>query len=326
MRTASRFPAGARVMFIGDSITCLGGYMACIQEYYATHFPQDRVLCFNAGVSGGGVGTANRFLEDDLAYMRPTHAVLMLGMNDGWRHLYGGKEADTLQRAEKNEIYFDGYIRLCERLSARGIRLTFCMPTFYDDETQSDTPAATGYSAVLYAYGAFARGLAEKYDADLVNYYVPMIKINRDLHKTDPTRSILNPDRVHPGEVTQALIARLFLRAQGFTDVAEPTAESFLDESCAISLSPANAERRATEKILREIRNTEFFIFGEEYKAPLAQKLEKIDRYLEDEEKGVAHNPFITGLVKSYQAHYGQEQDLRARLLEQTEALYPAVL
>lgn len=323
MRTAKRFPAGARVIFIGDSITCNGGYIAHVQEYYATHFPADRVLCFNAGVSGGGAGSANRYLEDDLAHFQPTHAVVMLGMNDGWRNLYGDKDFYTLQRSEKNEVYFDRYIKLCERLAARGISMTFCMPTFYDDEVVSETPSADGYSALLYAYGAFARGLAEKYDADIVNFYVPLLHINRELHKINPAATLLKPDRVHPTDVTHVLMARLFLRAQGFTDVKEPTVEDFLAGDIP-ALSPANIERKKTEAILREIRNAEFFVFGEDYKAPLEKRLEKIEAYFAEEEKGVAHNPFISGLAKSYKQHYAEEENLRARLMAQTEGLYPA--
>ncbi len=43
MRNPERFPRGARVMFIGDSITHNGMFLAHIQEYYRTHFPEDGV-------------------------------------------------------------------------------------------------------------------------------------------------------------------------------------------------------------------------------------------------------------------------------------------
>jgi len=83
MKAPQRFPRDARVMFIGDSITCNGTFLAHIQEYYRTHFPEDKVKIYNAGVSGGNVcDSALRYLEGDLAFFAPTHAVLMIGMNE----------------------------------------------------------------------------------------------------------------------------------------------------------------------------------------------------------------------------------------------------
>ena len=93
MQEPKPFPKGARVLFIGDSITCNGTFMAHIQEYYRTHFPEREVKCFNAGVSGGTVGSsALRYLEKDLRDFSPTHAVITLGVNDvhyGGDTLYG---------------------------------------------------------------------------------------------------------------------------------------------------------------------------------------------------------------------------------------------
>ena len=152
MQEPKRFPRGARVLFIGDSITCKGTFIAHIQDYYRSHFPEDKVKCFNAGVSGGTVKkSALPYLEKDLADYSPTHAVIMLGMNDIW----DGTCKD----------YFEGMEELADKLYARGISVTFCTPTPIDSGRAPHEENVVRSADKLTGFGYFCRGLAMKYGA-----------------------------------------------------------------------------------------------------------------------------------------------------------------
>ncbi len=325
MRTPTRFARNARVMFIGDSITCNGGFMSVVQEYYLTHFPEDRVKCFNAGVSGGGVGSAHRFLDADVDFFRPTETVIMLGMNDVGRHLYfndaqDGKTVRTMAGCDR--AYFEGMLSLCERLVEKGLPFTICTPSPFDDQMECEQVAGRNLATALRGYGHFCLGLAERYGAPTVDFNTPMTEIDRTLQETDRTRSLIGTDRVHPTPVGHAVMGNLFLRAQGFTEVEEPTAEGVLAERYEIRLSPKNAERVKYEKGSRELRNSAWFLLGEDWQAPTERRLARIAKFMADEEAGVPHHPYVTSLARAYPAEMDKEQPYRERLMEISESLY----
>ena len=79
----NRFPDHARVVFIGDSITCGGIWIAHIYDYYLRHFPKSDIRMYNAGISGGSTTSALEYYDrGNGENYKPTHAVIMLGMND----------------------------------------------------------------------------------------------------------------------------------------------------------------------------------------------------------------------------------------------------
>ena len=318
------FPENARVMMVGDSITHNGAALAYIQEYYLTHFPKKKVRFFNAGVSGGTAATsALRYLDDDLALYRPTHAVVMLGMNDSCRHLYGKEDPHTLQKADAFAAYAESMIALCDKLTAAGLPLTLCTPTPFDNGMETDTPALLGVDATLTGYGQFCRGLAEKYGASVVDYNTPLTHINRELQKKDPAASLVGADRVHPTAVGQAVMAVLFLRAQGFTDLPMPSADTAEECLAAFSLSEKNQARYDCEKICRNLRATVYLMPNVDWRASLDARRAAMERYLTDVEKGVySPHPYIQGLARSYAENASEEEEQKRKLVRLSEALY----
>ncbi|MCQ2385157.1 MAG: GDSL-type esterase/lipase family protein [Clostridia bacterium] len=319
------FEQNERVLFVGDSITCHGGFMSYIQEYYLTHCPEKRVLCFNAGVSGGTAVSANRYLEADLALFRPTAAVLMLGMNDMGRgaSYFEGDGNITEEKIRHNQIFFKEMAVLAERLAQKGLSLIFCTPTPFDDGMETETPAGKKIADTLFAYGCYVRGLAEKYAAPVVDFFTPMVVLNEKMQRQDKTLSLIGKaDRVHPTDLGHAVMARLFLREQGFTDVEEPTVQTVMNGTAALTVSAKNALRKETEVITRNLRNTVYFAMGEDWNEPLAHRYAAMDKYMEDEKAGVPHNPYITNLVAHYRDHAEEEETLKRHLVDLTERLY----
>lgn len=327
MRNPERFPKDARVMFIGDSITCNGTFIAHIQEYYMTRFPADRVKLYNAGVSGGNVwDSALRYLEADLALFEPTHAVLMIGMNDIWRGHYMAKEHYTDIKTEHNRHYFEGVSLLSEKLYEHGIPLIFCTPTPFDDEMACEVPAGKNLAMALTGYGHFCVGLAEKYGAPVVDFNSALTLANRRLQEKDPARSLIGPDRVHPTPEGHAFMATVFLRAQGFTDLPEATAEVCEESGIALSLSPKNTERFEVEKKLRTLRCAVYFSMGDKWNAPYEERLAFARSYIAENKDKANANAFVLGCVETYLENAPHEEEYAASLLRLTDALYEGAL
>lgn len=324
MKAPERFPRGARVLFIGDSITYNGTFIAHVQEYYRNRFPEDKIKCYNAGVAGGNVHeSALRYLEKDLELFSPTHVVLMIGMNDVWRHLYmNPAEHCTAAKTQRNDRYFEGVSLLAEKLYARGISMTFCTPTPFDDEMACETPAGKNLAMALTGYGHFCIGLAEKYGAGVVDFNSEMTHFNREMQKKDPAFSLCNADRVHPSDgLGHTFMALVFLRAQGFTDLPAPTVENYEKGLLELSLSEDNKKRHETEHFVRVVRTAAFFALGEDWQKPLAERLAIMERYVAEGKKNEASRP-IACFVEDHLKDMDKEEEKTAEMLALTDALY----
>ena len=80
--STSYFSDGDRVSFIGDSITKRGLFIHGVQKYYISYHAKKNVHFYNCGIPGDVLEGALRRLKDDCLLVKPTHAVIMFGMND----------------------------------------------------------------------------------------------------------------------------------------------------------------------------------------------------------------------------------------------------
>lgn len=310
MQQPKRFPRGARVLFFGDSITCKGTFIAHIQDYYLSRFPNDKVKCFNAGVSGGTVKkSALPYLEKDLKDYEPTHAVIMLGMND---------------RVEPQEDYFLGMEELADKLYARGISVIFCTPTPIDSGRAPHQPETVRAADELTGLGCFCRGLAMKYGAPVVDFNGIMTKFLADMQAKNPNFTLHWQDRIHPTpELGHVVMALAFLRAQGFTDIPEPTAEAYERGNYRLFLSEANEKRYHKEEIVRLVRCADFLVVGHAlWGAPFEERMKPVTAYLEKTARGEEQNGYIETLAREYANFAPDEEKHIADLLALTDALY----
>ena len=95
----ARFPDGARVCFVGDSLTATFNYEGLIAAFYRDNFRDSKVRIYNCGVAGGRAASQLAFLEKDTLIHKPTHAVVMLGVNDSARWI--------LQNEKTEQRFFD---------------------------------------------------------------------------------------------------------------------------------------------------------------------------------------------------------------------------
>lgn len=288
-----RFPDHARVLFIGDSITCGGIWIAHIYDYYLRHFPQADIRMYNAGISGGSTISALEYYDQGNGdNYRPTHAVIMLGMNDVSRDLYAidPQAADIADKklSERQQAIseYEGRLNaLAELLAKRGVEMTFVAPTGYDESQLPRELDKIGCDAALEYMGEINRRLAQKTHSEFVNLHAPMRHLNA-------ARTMTRVDRVHPNESGHVCMAHLFLAAQGL--VEEPTALTLDSLPGWEELLSENRARYEAEREVRTLWNTEWLILRDH---PGTEEEKRA--YLREFRK-TAPNEFWEGMVDSY--------------------------
>ena len=215
---AETFQDGERVCFLGDSITHGGPFHGMIYDYYLTRFPDRTIHFINAGIAGDSAGGAIGRLDEDVLSKSPSTVVVMLGMNDVGRGNYvanpTAKQLEAQRGAlERHRANMDKVLgRIQSETDARFILMT---PSPFDqtcvNERDNNQP---GCNDALGRCAEFVRELAAKYEAEVVDLHSPMTAFNLKQQLTDPTYTVIGPDRVHPGRPGHLMMAWLFLKAQ----------------------------------------------------------------------------------------------------------------
>lgn len=230
---------GDRVVFFGDSITQNGLYIAYVEAYVRTRFPDLDVQFVNHGISSETIsGTTEidhdpprpwalpRF-ERDITKWQPTVVVACFGMNDGNYHPFD---------EERFEKYQAGIHELIRRTHDEAqARLTLLTPPPYDAYQRKPADPQARY----YGY----KFPAIDYDSTLEHYSAwlttlpPGDALVADVHsasnahlaarRQDLVSFSLAPDAVHPGPFGHWLMAQTLLEAwEAPSLVAELTLDS----------------------------------------------------------------------------------------------------
>jgi len=212
------FKEGDRVAFVGNSITHMGMFHHNIYLYHITRFPDKPLEMYNSGVSGDvTTGVLNR-MEDDILLNKPTVAVIMLGMNDVQRHLYGNEndsDKEILkQRKQAVDLYKKNLDSIVNIFLARDIKVILERPSIYDQTASLPATNLTGVNDVLGECAVFIDSLGKKYNLPVVDYYTIMNRINTEIQKTNPSATLTGADRIHPGETGHLIMAYQFLKTE----------------------------------------------------------------------------------------------------------------
>ena len=210
---AGLFQNGDRWTVVGDSITQGGTYYVWVYLYYATRFPDRKIELFNAGNSGDSAEGALMRYDWDIKAV----ATIMFGMNDVKRELYDANQITpelAARRASVLESYRGKMMELAKRLKADGTRIVFVTPSIYDETAVTKRPAQNGVNGALAECSTFMRKLAGETGSSVIDFNGPMTELNANLQATDPTVSLIKPDRVHPNELGHFVMTYLFLKGQ----------------------------------------------------------------------------------------------------------------
>jgi lysophospholipase L1-like esterase len=220
---------GERIVFFGDSITQAGGYVADVELFLLSRFPDRSFTVINHGISSETIsGTsetdhnpprpdAHKRFSRDVAAWNPDVVVACFGMNDGNYHPF---------EPSRFAKYQDGVHRLIERVkSETKARLVLLTPPPFDPYRRSvGDPNASEYG---YKFPAI------DYDQTLARYGAWLVDLGRDRGPDRPlvvdahsalsehlaarrvakVSFFLAGDAVHPGATGHWLLSQSLLLA-----------------------------------------------------------------------------------------------------------------
>jgi len=190
---------GDTIVFLGDSITHQCLYTQYLENYFYTRFPERRIHCHNAGVSGDRAGDALARFDEDVAAFHPEIVTILLGMNDG---NYEDYDAATFA------TYADGMTKLLDRIASIGARAIVLSPTMFDHHQlalQMENPGYRFrersfdkyYNALLAYYGGWLRERAGERGLAFADLWGPMNESTFAERRKEPDFTLV-PDAIHP--------------------------------------------------------------------------------------------------------------------------------
>ena len=234
------FRAADRWAVVGDSITQGSRYHSFIYLFHATRHPEREFRSYNCGISGDSAAGAVQRFDWDIGVHRPTVATIMLGMNDVNRGLYAPGQAGEAVEAQRRgaiEAHLAALAQLAERLQALSCRVVFITPSIYDQTGALQAENCVGVNEALGRCGEGARGLAARLGAGVIDLHGPMTELNARRQQADPAATLVGPDRVHPGDPGQLVMAYYILKGQG---VAGTVAEMGIDATAGQPTTQGN--------------------------------------------------------------------------------------
>ena len=223
-----------RILFLGDSITHAGEYIALLEAQLrlqgAAHIPEFINVGLASETCSGLTEKVHPFPRPDvherldraLAKVKPDVVVACYGMNDGIYHPFA---------EERFAAYQAGIHRLIEKVHASGAKIVLLTPPPFDAGTLRSKgvlrPATAddfGYTGmyedydrdVLQRYGEWLMTQTDKADM-VVNIHRPITAFLAERRKSDPEFTTA-PDGVHPNSEGHLAIAQAIASAWGITD------------------------------------------------------------------------------------------------------------
>jgi lysophospholipase L1-like esterase/pimeloyl-ACP methyl ester carboxylesterase len=224
----SLVPDEKRIVFVGDSITDQGLYIAYMDAYFRLHWPDKQITLINLGVSSetasGLSEPAHPFqrpcihdrLNDVLQESRPDWVVIGYGMNDGIYYPFS---------EDRFEAYKDGIHKVVNAVRAAGAMAIVMTPPPFDAESfnggrlQPDGMAAYSwntpfrdYNETIRRYAEWLMSLGSEVDGTINSYAPLMMSIEKE-RRRNPAYS--SGDGIHPDSkghwvIAKTLLSRLF--------------------------------------------------------------------------------------------------------------------
>jgi lysophospholipase L1-like esterase len=209
------FPDGAKVCFVGNSITMAGEYLHYIRGYYATRFPDQKVELINCGISGDVTGGILARMQPDIMVHQPDYAVIMIGMNDVNRPLYAARfnGIDSIRQKKQQALntYKENLSQIVKYFVDNKVKVILQKPSIYDQTAKLPQENMQGVNDALKTCAGYMQELADKYHLPTVDYWTIMTDINKKMQAKDSSFTIVGRDRVHPGSPGHFTMAYQFL-------------------------------------------------------------------------------------------------------------------
>ncbi|MGV3546808.1 MAG: GDSL-type esterase/lipase family protein, partial [Pedobacter sp.] len=220
-RDDSFFKDGDRINFIGNSITHgtsgTGRFHNFILLYYATRFPNSKVIFYNSGKWGDNANSFLQRMNNDILSKGANWSVVMAGMNDVNRELYaperqGEPNIETLKQNALNN--YRGYLRnVIVKLLAANTNVILQKPSIYDETGDLTGTNRPGVNVALQKCTIIIDELAAEFNLKTIDYWNIMNTINQQLQQTNIRSTIVSNDRIHPASPGNFVMAYQFLKS-----------------------------------------------------------------------------------------------------------------
>ena len=226
-----------RIVFLGDSITNAGGYVAWIETQMRLHGIDPLPEIINLGLSSEtctGLSEpdhpfprpdVHERLDRALTMLKPDVVVACYGMNDGIYYPFS---------EERFATYQDGVNRLIDKVHASGAKLILLTPPPFDPEplrgTKKIKPAGEekyawfamyeGYDEVIQRYGRWIMKQGDRV-AMVVDVHTPVSEYVAEQRKTNP-KFTAAPDGVHMNAAGHRTLGTAIVKAWGIESNPKP--------------------------------------------------------------------------------------------------------
>jgi endoglucanase len=245
------FASGDRICFFGNSITQAAEFHHNVMLYHITRFPGQPLSFFNCGIGGSTANSALERLESDVLVNKPTHVIIMFGMNDVNRSLYKSKSttnSDTLRiREDAIKKHKLNYEKIVNIFLSKNIKVILQKPTIYDQTAKTKVLNNYGVNDALKICADYIGDLGKKYQLPVVDYWTIMNQINEQVQKNDSLATIVGADRVHPGSVGHLIMSYQFLKSEN--------APTYVSKIC-ISKNKKTSSKRSLNCEIQSVNTT----------------------------------------------------------------------
>ena len=218
-------PQEKRIVFLGDSITDNGAYIAHMNAYFYRYMPEKKMNFINLGLSSETVSglsepdhpfsrpCVHERLERALSLSKPDWVVVCYGMNDGIYYPFS---------EERFESYKNGMVALIKKIKAFGAKaIILTPPPFNKAVINSSSLRPDGmpkysykepfekYDNVLKRYGEWISEELQGADK-IINLYPHII---RNIALNSSSNQLYNKgDGIHPNILGHWIIAKVLLK------------------------------------------------------------------------------------------------------------------
>ena len=251
-----------RIVFLGDSITYAGGYVADVEAYYDTRFPDQHFEFINVGLSSETVSGLSEASEKNprpdlherlgriLEKTKPDLTFICYGMNDGIYHPPDEARLKAFQ---------DGMKSVHQQIAATGAKIIHVTPPVFDPvgaQTRIATNAPFGFGRPYWGYNQtldqFSEWLVAQRAAgwEVADLHSGMNRWLAEERQRDPNFNFAR-DGVHPDNEGHWIMAKQILLYLGAKDVEKadgPYAMLFPNPNCDEILKLV----RQKEELLRD--------------------------------------------------------------------------
>lgn len=220
--------AGKRVLWLGDSITQMGGYVTFVLYYLDKNYPESKFDIISVGLASettsGLSEKTHPFprpcvferLDRALTAVKPDVVVACYGMNDGIYHP---------QSEDRMKAFQDGIRKLIAAVKASHAHLILLTPPPFDKTVAKTVPLNspdfgfknpyTDYDSVLADYAKWEETLPPA-DATVIDLHAPIDDYLVKQRVTNPRFSFTRSGGgIHPNPAGQLLMAEIILHGLG---------------------------------------------------------------------------------------------------------------